>query len=185
MFGFPTVIWTSERRLVAVAVLATMMLVSVLSGAARAQSSREETSRLQNDLTSERAFLNEYCVSCHNTKLKTPAGALALDTADIENVSGSAPVWEKVVRKLHARAMPPPGPDGVARTTASTIALSRTWKRRWTVQLWIRPNPGRSETFHRLNRAAVPQRDPRPARAGCGCELPCSRPTMRATVSTT
>ena len=143
----------SECRPVAVAVLATMMLVSVLSGGARAQSSREDTSRLQSGLTSERAFLNEYCVSCHNTKLKTPAGALALDTVDIENVSASAPVWEKVVRKLHARAMPPPGP-GRRRPDDATydrfISYVETSLDRAAL---ARPNPGRSETFHRLNRA--------------------------------
>ena len=34
-----------------------------------------------------------------------------------------------------------------------TRALSRIWRLRWTVSLWQKPNPGRSETFQRLNRA--------------------------------
>ena len=147
-------IWTSStRRRVAVIALMTVMLISGVSDVARAQSARQGTPRLTGDLTSERAFLNEYCVSCHNTKLKNPAGALALDTVDLDNVNGSAALWEKVVRKLHARAMPPPGPgrrrpddDAYGRFISYVeTSLDREALRK--------PAPGRSETFHRLNRA--------------------------------
>ena len=52
-----------------------------------------------------RAVLDRYCVSCHNEKLKT--ADLTLDKIDAGNVSGAAPVWEKVIRKLRTGAMPP------------------------------------------------------------------------------
>src|SRR5882762_10352825 len=55
----------------------------------------------------ERAVVNQYCVGCHNGKVN--AGALALDTIAAENVSQRTDVWEKVVRKLRARYMPPAG----------------------------------------------------------------------------
>jgi mono/diheme cytochrome c family protein len=62
-----------------------------------------------------RALLDKYCVTCHNARLRT--ASLQLDTADVARPGGNAAVWEKVVRKLRAREMPPPGmprPDEAA-----------------------------------------------------------------------
>ena len=53
------------------------------------------------------ALLNQYCVTCHNEKLKT--GGLALDKLDLHRVGANAETWEKVVRKLRAGMMPPAG----------------------------------------------------------------------------
>jgi len=50
-----------------------------------------------------RAMVNTYCVTCHNTQLKT--GGLALDGETWDN----AQVWEKALRKLRGNQMPPPG----------------------------------------------------------------------------
>ena len=46
------------------------------------------------------AFVNQYCVSCHNTRVKT--GGLALDALDPTRVASEAEIWEKVVRKLRS-----------------------------------------------------------------------------------
>jgi hypothetical protein len=58
-----------------------------------------------------RAMLNTYCVTCHNTRLKT--GGLALDGEVLDRLNQSAgndaEVWEKALRKLRGRQMPPPG----------------------------------------------------------------------------
>ena len=54
-----------------------------------------------------RALLDQYCVTCHNQKLKT-AGVM-LDKVDPAHVEQNAEVWEKVVRKLRAGMMPPQG----------------------------------------------------------------------------
>src|SRR5712692_10539239 len=51
--------------------------------------------------------LNRYCVTCHNSKLKT--AGLMLDTLDVEHVGTHAEIWEKVTTKLRTREMPPPG----------------------------------------------------------------------------
>src|SRR5262245_50375329 len=53
------------------------------------------------------AVLSQYCVTCHNAKLKT--GGLVIDPAGLANVGMGADVWEKVVRKLRTSSMPPPG----------------------------------------------------------------------------
>src|SRR5947208_10914527 len=57
--------------------------------------------------SSPRALLDRNCVTCHNQRLKT--ADLTLDNMDVGKVNEAAPVWEKVVRKLRARAMPPAG----------------------------------------------------------------------------
>jgi len=54
-----------------------------------------------------RALLNQYCVTCHNQTLKS--GGLQLDNLDVARVGDHPDVWEKVVRKLRAGLMPPPG----------------------------------------------------------------------------
>src|SRR4051794_13324223 len=53
----------------------------------------------------ERAVIKQYCVGCHNTKTKT--AGLELDTLVAENVTQHPDTWEKVIRKLRARYMPP------------------------------------------------------------------------------
>ena len=54
-----------------------------------------------------REMLNTYCVSCHNTRLKT--GGLALDGLDLQAAANDAETWEKALRKLRGHLMPPPG----------------------------------------------------------------------------
>src|SRR4051812_5141060 len=55
----------------------------------------------------ERAIVDRYCLGCHNGKIKS--GNLALDLIENENVSEHPEQWERAVRKLRARMMPPPG----------------------------------------------------------------------------
>jgi len=59
------------------------------------------------DAPAERAILNQYCVTCHNEKLKT--GGLELDKLDTAHVADHAEKWELVVRKLRSGMMPPSG----------------------------------------------------------------------------
>ena len=54
-----------------------------------------------------RTVLNQYCVTCHNERLQT--AELLLDQADVEHPGTSPELWEKVILKLRARAMPPQG----------------------------------------------------------------------------
>ena len=59
------------------------------------------------DAPAERALLNQYCVICHNQKLKT--ANLELDQLDTAHVADHAEKWELVVRKLRSGMMPPAG----------------------------------------------------------------------------
>jgi mono/diheme cytochrome c family protein len=89
--------------------------------------------------------LAKYCVTCHNEKAKT--GGLALDVVARGSVRDHAPVWEDVLRKMRAGAMPPPGmprPDAkAAATLMSTLATELDDAPR---------DPGRP-LLRRLNRA--------------------------------
>src|ERR1700761_2349708 len=55
----------------------------------------------------QRALLDKYCVTCHNSKTKI--AGLTLDKADLSNVPNDAEMWEKVIRKMRTGAMPPLG----------------------------------------------------------------------------
>jgi mono/diheme cytochrome c family protein len=54
-----------------------------------------------------RALLDTYCVGCHNSKART--AGIAFDTVSLTAVHGDADIWEKALRKLRGRQMPPPG----------------------------------------------------------------------------
>ena len=61
-----------------------------------------------------------YCVSCHNQRGKIGKDTnVMLDVLDPGKVADGAEAWEKVVRKLRARAMPPQGARGPTRRPTS------------------------------------------------------------------
>ena len=96
----------------------------------------------------QRAILTRYCITCHNERLKT--ANLLLDHADVDNPAADAVVWEKVLRKLRTRAMPPvgmPRPDG-----ATYDSLAGYLETALDHAAAAEPNPGRPPD-HRLNRA--------------------------------
>ena len=93
-------------------------------------------------------YVEQYCVSCHNQKLKT--AGVSLDTLDPANVSGGAATWERVLHKVRRGEMPPAGlprPDAPA-AAKFTASLEEALNGAAAAN----PNPGRS-AVHRLNRA--------------------------------
>src|SRR5258708_31061716 len=62
-------------------------------------------SAAQSSATPDRSLLDQYCVSCHNEKLKT--AGLMLDKIDLSQVASHAAVLEKVALKLRSGQMPP------------------------------------------------------------------------------
>src|SRR6185436_563252 len=53
------------------------------------------------------ATINTYCVGCHNDRSKT--GGVSFEGLKVENIGERADLFEKAVRKLRGRVMPPPG----------------------------------------------------------------------------
>ena len=93
-------------------------------------------------------LVERYCVTCHNDRLET--GGFSLEALDVADVAAHPEAWEKVVRKLRAGAMPPrprPRPD------QETYDGFRAWlEGELDAAAAAGPNPGRTETFHRLSR---------------------------------
>jgi len=95
-----------------------------------------------------RATLDLYCVGCHSGP--TPFAKLNLETLDTANLEANGAIWEKLLRKLRNREMPPAGmprPDPAA--YEALVKFIETGRDRLAE---VKPNPGRP-TLHRLNRA--------------------------------
>lgn len=98
---------------------------------------------------SPQAIVNQYCAGCHNDKTKT--AGLTLAAIDVQRPGDHAETWEKVVRKLRVRMMPPPGlPRPDEATYDSLVSYLEASLDRSAAAL---PNPGRIDTFRRLNRS--------------------------------
>src|SRR5262245_27314217 len=93
-------------------------------------------------------FISRYCASCHNDRLKR--GGLTLDAVAAQGIGQHPEVWEKVVRKIRARQMPPVGLPRPDETTynAEIATLEAALDRAAAAS----PNPGRTATLRRLTR---------------------------------
>src|SRR4051812_23081720 len=90
-----------------------------------------------------RQFLKSHFLDCHDQATKT--GGLALDEAAAGAVEANTEVWERVVRKLAARQMPP---KPAKRPAENEYDAALSWLESSLDALAAaRPNPGRSETF--------------------------------------
>jgi hypothetical protein len=91
--------------------------------------------------------VDEYCVRCHSDRRLT--GNLSLETFDVAGVADAAEVGEKMINKLRAGMMPPPG---ARRPSPDTLeALVETLEHTIDEAAARAPNPG-SRSFQRLNR---------------------------------
>jgi Protein of unknown function (DUF1592)/Protein of unknown function (DUF1588)/Protein of unknown function (DUF1585)/Protein of unknown function (DUF1587)/Protein of unknown function (DUF1595) len=95
------------------------------------------------------ALVRQYCTGCHSERAK--AGGLSLVSFELSKAADQqAPTSEKMIRKLRAGMMPPPGarrPDEVA-----LAALATAIEIRVDAAAALKPNPG-WRPFQRLNRA--------------------------------
>ena len=93
-------------------------------------------------------LVSEYCVACHSSGAKV--AGLDLETASSRPLTDSAAIWERVVRKLRARQMPPlgsPHPDEAAYTEVLASLTDEL-----DAHAEKAPDPGRTDTFRRLTR---------------------------------
>ena len=138
-------IGTSHMQIRWLAALAVSLVVTGLPQPVEAQSAGAAPL----GATEVRSTLDGYCVRCHNDRTRT--AGLALDTMDLDAVAGDAEVWEKVLVKLHAQTMPPAGSPRPDIATYHDVA---SWLEDEIDRVALdAPDPGRGETFHRLNRA--------------------------------
>jgi mono/diheme cytochrome c family protein len=93
------------------------------------------------------AVIQQYCVACHSGP--TPFARLNLENFDLANFEENGVVWEKLVRKLRMRAMPPAGMPRPNEATYDAMVKYMEDGRDRLAE--TKPNPGRP-TLHRLNR---------------------------------
>ena len=92
--------------------------------------------------------VDQYCVRCHNERRMT--GNLSLEGFDPASADDHADIAEKMIVKLRAEMMPPPG---ARRPAADTLqVLVETLESVVDASAAQNPNPG-SRRFQRLNRA--------------------------------
>ncbi len=95
----------------------------------------------------EWALLEQRCAKCHNSV--DWAGGLAFDTMFPQDVPADAETWEKAIRKLRGRQMPPPGQ---AQPDQPTIDAFVSWlESQLDHAAAAHPDPGQVG-LHRLNR---------------------------------
>ena len=125
---------------------------SVADRAARTHPSFQQASAspAESSASTARAVLDRYCVTCHNERTRTAGLTLDEDTMDVSRVGEDAAIWEHVVRRLRADAMPPAGrPRPDAATSRAFVSWLETELDRAAMAT---PDPGRP-AIHRLNRA--------------------------------
>ena len=143
--------------------MGTALAVVAIMGSLAAASPRAHPA---NPIEAQRAVIDRYCVTCHNEILvqgvdRSPDSwplvsqlrlvGLTLDTMDLAKVGENAATWEKVVRKLRTRAMPP---QPSARPDEATYGSLTSWlETELDRAAAVQPNPGRRPSVHRLNRA--------------------------------
>jgi mono/diheme cytochrome c family protein len=129
-----------------VAGLAATLLLSVQVKISAQQSNAASAG--SSSSSSQHQFLDRYCATCHNERLKS--GGLSLAQIDVSRPGAQPELWEKVVRKLHTGVMPPPNMPQPSDADRHAIL---TWlETSLDAASAAKPNPGRTETLRRLNR---------------------------------
>jgi hypothetical protein len=130
--------------------IGALWIIAATAVAAQAPAAPSPAPAAATEAQKHRAWLNQYCVSCHNSRTAQPSNdPVNLETASVSDLLPHAATWERVLRKLGARAMPPQGMPHPAETeyVAFTKWLSGSLDRAWAARV----QPG-EYVLHRLNR---------------------------------
>jgi mono/diheme cytochrome c family protein len=149
--GAPSSLTTSERRKIhwfaGAVVLAVIWLLGWYFGVWHAAPALVSSAAQEPDGKIELATINQYCIGCHNERAKV--GGLSLEGTTAASIAQRADVFEKAVRKLRGRVMPPPGakqPEGAA--VDSLVAFLETTLDRAETKARVSDRV----VLHRLNR---------------------------------
>lgn len=100
------------------------------------------------DLGSTAGMIDAYCVDCHNPS--DFAGNLVLSADKLGDIAAEQETWEKVVRKLGERSMPPP--DGPRPDAETYVSARNALVVRLDALARAEPQPGELPLFRRLTR---------------------------------
>jgi mono/diheme cytochrome c family protein len=98
-----------KRLIIVCAFLALLIAPPVILRTNALQSGAPPTAAPANEAEQSQALVKTYCAGCHSSRSATPAGGLALDNLNVQAAAEHPEIWEKAVRKLRGRLMPPPG----------------------------------------------------------------------------
>jgi mono/diheme cytochrome c family protein len=131
------------KRVLSICALSVFAVLGVGSQTAGVQ--RPAASATTQTAAAQQALVQQYCVTCHNERAKQ--GGLSLENQDLAAAAGNPELWEKVVRKLRAGVMPPPG---ARRPSLAEYEGLRDWLEA-EIDRRAPRNPG-AIVLHRLNR---------------------------------
>ena len=138
----------SVRGVLAVAAVVFMASFGVVSTAGQAPATTEAGSAVPTaDAETQLATIKQYCAGCHNDRAKM--AGVSFDGVTAESIGKQSDMFEKAVRKLRGRVMPPPNakqPDGAA--VDSLVAFLEQSLDRAEGQAHVRDKI----VLHRLNR---------------------------------
>ncbi len=97
----------------------------------------------------EKDFIAQNCVSCHN--MNDQEGELNLESITLDNPTHDPELFEKIVRRLDARQMPPPS-ERKRPTEDKYQEVLGHLVGSLDAEAAAHPQPGRTDTFRRLNR---------------------------------
>jgi mono/diheme cytochrome c family protein len=110
----------------------------IFSGLAPAQATRQAAA----------AVINDYCSDCHNAQLKT--AGVVLDAAMLAQPVAQAELFERVIKQLRAKSMPPVGNP---RPADAAYAQFRSYlETELDKAAAAKPNAGELPNLHRLTR---------------------------------
>ena len=146
---------TPTRPTVAIAFAAAVLTVTLTAVLTASQSpsapqtapAAAQSSTAPQSPDAQLATITQYCVGCHNDRAKI--GGVSFEGVTADSIGQRAEVFEKAVRKLRGRVMPPPGarqPQSAA--TDSLIAWLETSLDHAAGQKHVRDEV----VLHRLNR---------------------------------
>ena len=132
IFGFP---WPRTALIQLLAVVSPLLLSST-TGAQSAGDLLNTT-------------INQYCLACHNDSLST--ADVSFQNLDLSEVANHGALQEKVLSQLRNRRMPPMEMPKPSEAVYNELV---SWLESEIDELAASaPNPGRTDTFHRINRA--------------------------------
>src|SRR5438094_3959497 len=123
-----------------------VVLVTAVLGYGQAAGPQRPSENTAATAAAKRAVLDQYCVTCHNDR--TRRANLSLEKLDLStHVTENPQFWEKVIRKLRAGVMPPPG---MRRPDLPTYTGLAEWLET-QIDRKAKQNPG-TVVLHRMNR---------------------------------
>ncbi|MDC0308106.1 DUF1592 domain-containing protein, partial [Planctomycetaceae bacterium] len=94
------------------------------------------------------SLVNQYCIDCHSGD--DPVANLDLSTLIDQPITSHSASWEKVVKKLQARQMPPS--EALQPEAGELTDVLKSLTRELDQHAEEHPEPGRTATFRRLTR---------------------------------